>query len=192
MNGEENPEMANLAKFLKWLYPLDHWANMIMFEFLKNTRVQWIVIIFYKPQYFMQNGPATQLAALPSSWIHKTYFDENPPTPYQQQLKQALEEYWTNIPDPKEWSQDYPMHCSQVIQETPVWKDIHEAGGSRQNLEDDEDVIPDDLERRIEQLEFKCRRARERKRQKIEELNITSDIDTDYDTDTDDTIGYPK
>ncbi|MBA0702282.1 hypothetical protein Goari_027399 [Gossypium aridum] len=136
----------------------------------------------------MQNGPATQLAALPSSWIHKTYFDEvyespfdlkdlqkylcqinrfipseiwpsgnsqapwdvqkNPPTPYQQKLKQALEEYRTNIPDPKEWSQDYPMHCSQMIQETPVWKDIHETGGSRQNPKADKDVIPDDLEKK--------------------------------------------
>ncbi|MBA0877020.1 hypothetical protein Goshw_000597, partial [Gossypium schwendimanii] len=28
-----------------------------------------------------------------------------PLTPYQEQLKQALVEYQTNIPDPKEWSQ---------------------------------------------------------------------------------------
>ncbi|MBA0702283.1 hypothetical protein Goari_027399 [Gossypium aridum] len=73
---------------------------------------------------------------------------KNPPTPYQQKLKQALEEYRTNIPDPKEWSQDYPMHCSQMIQETPVWKDIHETGGSRQNPKADKDVIPDDLEKK--------------------------------------------
>nr|KJB64036.1 hypothetical protein B456_010G030100 [Gossypium raimondii] len=156
--NEEAPEMKNLAKILKWFYPLEYWVDMLMFEFLKNTRVQWIVIIFYKPQYFMQNGPATQLASLPSSWIHKTYFEEvyenlfdlkklqkylcqinkiipseiwpsgessapwdvqrNPPTPYQNQLKEALNEYWSNIPDPKEWSQDYPMHCSQIIQDT--------------------------------------------------------------------------
>ncbi|MBA0701483.1 hypothetical protein Goari_022341 [Gossypium aridum] len=83
------------------------------------------------------------------------------------------------------------MHCSQVIQDiqqTPVWKDIHETGGSSQNSKAktpflDNDVIPpDDLERRVEQLELKCYRAREEKKRKIEELNITSDVDTDYAT----------
>ncbi|MFQ6655739.1 hypothetical protein Gotur_026161, partial [Gossypium turneri] len=53
-----------------------YWADMLMFESLKNTRTQWVIIVFYKPQYFMQNGSATQLASLPSSWIHKTYFKE--------------------------------------------------------------------------------------------------------------------
>ncbi|MBA0864570.1 hypothetical protein Goshw_004318, partial [Gossypium schwendimanii] len=33
--------------------------------------------------------------------------DNDPPTPYQEQLKQTLLEYWTNIPDPKEWSEEY-------------------------------------------------------------------------------------
>ncbi|KAL1088354.1 hypothetical protein V6Z11_D08G246000 [Gossypium hirsutum] len=235
VRNEEAPEMKNLATFLKWFYPLEYWVDMLMFEFLKNTRIQWIVIIFYKPQYFMQTGPATQLASIPSSWIHKTYFEEvyenpfdlkklqkylcqinkiipseiwlsgessapwdvqrNPPTPYQNQLKEALNEYWSNIPDPKEWSQDYPMHCSQIIQGTHIWKDIHEEGPSEKGpsvskapllKSNNDDVIPpDDLERRIERLELRSYRAREKKRQKIEELNITSDIDIDYDTDTD-------
>ncbi|MBA0866322.1 hypothetical protein Goshw_019991 [Gossypium schwendimanii] len=232
IHEEEAPEMKNLATFLKWFYPLEHWADMLMFEFLKNTHVQWIVIIFYKPQYFMQHGSATQLAALPSSWIHKTYFEEvyenpfnlkdlqkylcqinkiipseiwssgtsqapwnvqkNPPTPYQKQLKKALEEYWTNIPDPKEWSQEYPMYCSQAVQDRPAWKDIHEEGSSKKPnkkskaplfpIHKDDKTPPDDLERRIEQLELKCYRAREENRRKVEELNITSDIDTNYDT----------
>ncbi|MFQ6662837.1 hypothetical protein Gotur_030559, partial [Gossypium turneri] len=43
-----------------------------------------------------------------------------PPTPYQQQLKKALEKYQSNIPDPKEWSQDYPWFSSNVIQSTPA------------------------------------------------------------------------
>ncbi|MBA0833434.1 hypothetical protein Goarm_005881, partial [Gossypium armourianum] len=158
--------MKNLTAFLKWFYPLEYWADMLMFEFLKNTRVQWVVIVFYKPQYFMQNGSATQLASLPSSWIHKTYFKEVyenladlkqlqkylcqlnkiipseiwPSRNLQAQwdvstnpsIEKALEEYWSNIPDPKEWTQEYPMHCSQVIQDTPAWKDIHEEGPSKQ------------------------------------------------------------
>ncbi|MBA0804258.1 hypothetical protein Gohar_003854 [Gossypium harknessii] len=154
IHNEEAPEMKNLATFLKWFYPLEYWADMLMFESLKNTRTQWIVIVFYKPQYFMQNGSATQLASLPSSWIHKTYFKEvyeNPADLKQLQkylcqlnkiipseiwpsgnsqapwevstnpsIEKALEEYWSNIPDPKEWSQEYPIHCSQIIQDTPA------------------------------------------------------------------------
>ncbi|MBA0679784.1 hypothetical protein Goari_011533 [Gossypium aridum] len=50
----------------------------------------------------MQNGLTTQLGLFPSAWIHKTYFSEiEPPTPYQEQLKKALKEYQSNIPDPK-------------------------------------------------------------------------------------------
>ncbi|MBA0659329.1 hypothetical protein Goklo_011476 [Gossypium klotzschianum] len=231
IHNEGAPEMKNLATFLKWFYPLECWVDMLMFEFLKNTRVQWIVIIFYKPQYFMQHGPATQLATLPSSWIHKTYLKEvyenpfdlknlqkylcqinkiisseiwpsgtsqapwdvqkNPPTPYQKQLKEALNEYRTNIPDPKEWSQKYPMYCSQAVQDTPAWKDLHEAGSSQKSNRkskatllpsyDDDVIPPDNLEKRIVQLELKSYRAREEKRRKVEEFNMTSDIDTDYD-----------
>ncbi|MFQ6624913.1 hypothetical protein Gotur_004208, partial [Gossypium turneri] len=82
IQDEISPEMKNLVNFFKWFYPLEQWVDMIMFEFLKNTRVQWILIIFYKPQYFMQNGPATQLGAFPSAWIHKTHFLEVSLNPY--------------------------------------------------------------------------------------------------------------
>ncbi|MBA0819880.1 hypothetical protein Gohar_021308, partial [Gossypium harknessii] len=76
-------------------------------------------------------------------------------------IEKALEEYWSNIPDPKEWSQEYPMHCSQIIQDTPAWKDIHENPDSSRTRQDV--TPPDDLEKRIEQLELKCYRAREKK-----------------------------
>ncbi|MBA0642967.1 hypothetical protein Goklo_027293, partial [Gossypium klotzschianum] len=211
IQDEISPEMKNLANFFKWFYHLEQWADMIMFEFLKNTRVQWILIIFYKPQYFIQNGPATQQGAFPSAWIHKTYFsevslnkydykdlqkylcqinkvipseiwpsekdlapwdiDKDPLTTYQQQLKEALKEYHSNISDPNEWSQEYPIFYSQIMEDTPAWKDVHE------------DKPPDDLEERIEQLELKCYEAREEKKRKIEELNINFNISTDYDTD---------
>ncbi|MBA0712439.1 hypothetical protein Golax_011543, partial [Gossypium laxum] len=46
-----------------------------------------------------------------------------PPTPYQEQLKKALEDYQLNIPDPKEWSQDYPWFCSNARENTPAWTD---------------------------------------------------------------------
>ncbi|MFQ6658347.1 hypothetical protein Gotur_027655 [Gossypium turneri] len=84
------------------------------------------------------------------------------------------------------------MHCSQAVQDMPAWKDIHKEGSSvplftRHN---NNDVIPpDDLERIIKQLELKCYRAREKKKRKTEELNITSYIDTDYDTDEAESLG---
>ncbi|MBA0683422.1 hypothetical protein Goari_025082, partial [Gossypium aridum] len=75
----------------------------------------------------MQNGPATQLGSFPSVWIHRTYFSEiEPPTPYQEQLNKALEDYQSNIPDPKEWSQDYPWFCSNARENTPAWTDSQE------------------------------------------------------------------
>ncbi|MBA0618302.1 hypothetical protein Godav_027669 [Gossypium davidsonii] len=171
IQDEISPEMKNLANFFKWFYPLEQWADMIMFEFLKNTRVQWILIVFYKPQYFMQNGPATQLGAFPSAWIHKTYFSEDverdPPTPYQEQLKEALKEYHSNIPDPKEWSQEYSMYYSQATQDTPTWKDVVEDISKWKGV--CEMTPPNDLEQRIEHLELKCYKAREEKKRKVEE-----------------------
>ncbi|MBA0878587.1 hypothetical protein Goshw_017160 [Gossypium schwendimanii] len=65
-------------------------------------------------------------------------YRKDPLTPYQQQLKEALREYHSNIPDPKEWSQEYPTFCSQIMEDTLAWKDVHE------------DKPPDDLEKRIE------------------------------------------
>ncbi|MBA0607967.1 hypothetical protein Godav_020223, partial [Gossypium davidsonii] len=170
IQDEISPEMKNLANFFKWFYHLEQWADMIMFEFLKNTRVQWILIIFYKPQYFIQNGPATQQGAFPKKDLAPWDIDKDPLTTYQQQLKEALKEYHSNISDPNEWSQEYPIFYSQIMEDTPAWKDVHE------------DKPPDDLEERIEQLELKCYEAREEKKRKIEELNINFNISTDYDT----------
>ncbi|MBA0776413.1 hypothetical protein Gotri_011412, partial [Gossypium trilobum] len=193
IQDEISLEMRNLATFFKWFYPLEQWADMIMIEILKNTRARWIVIIFYKPQYFMQNGPAKQLGSFPSAWIHKSYFSEvssnildyralqkylcqlnkiipseiwptegylapwdkiDPLKPYQEQLRKALMDYQTDIPDPKEWSQDYPWYCSSAYEETLAWKDL-------------------------EQLEIKRYRTKEENKRKIKELNVTSDISTD-------------
>ncbi|MBA0833435.1 hypothetical protein Goarm_005882 [Gossypium armourianum] len=88
------------------------------------------------------------------------------------------------------------MYCSQAVQDTSTWKDKHDKGSSKQtkaplfSKHNNDDVIPpDDLEKRIEQLELKSYRAREKKRQKVEELNITSDLDTDYDTDEAESLG---
>ncbi|MBA0833321.1 hypothetical protein Goarm_017642 [Gossypium armourianum] len=61
------------------------------------------------------------------------------------------------MPDPKDWSQDYPMYCSQATQNTPAWKDVHE---------DISDKPPDDLEEKLEQLELKCYRLGRKRRER--------------------------
>ncbi|KAG8492315.1 hypothetical protein CXB51_009806 [Gossypium anomalum] len=42
----------------------------------KGTYGSYIIIIFYKPQYFVKCGKATQLNSFPTSWVHKTLEDE--------------------------------------------------------------------------------------------------------------------
>ncbi|MBA0786987.1 hypothetical protein Gotri_026544, partial [Gossypium trilobum] len=84
-------------------------------------------------------------------------------------LRQALVEYQTNIPDPKEWSQEYPMYCSQAVQDTSAWRDIQEDTSSwkekdvykttKTSIIPIHDMIPpNDLEIMIEQQELKCHR----------------------------------
>ncbi|MBA0711332.1 hypothetical protein Golax_010528, partial [Gossypium laxum] len=67
--GQENPELHNLATFLKWFYILNQWLDMITLtlEQPKGTPPSSVVIIFYKPQYFMQHGASTQLGAFPTT-----------------------------------------------------------------------------------------------------------------------------
>ncbi|MBA0816104.1 hypothetical protein Gohar_000801, partial [Gossypium harknessii] len=93
------------------------------------------------------------------AWIHKVYYEEL----NQYDLK-TLQKYLcqTNIPDPKEWSQEYPMYCSQAIRDTPTWMNKHEDTSFWKDIH--EVTPPDDLEQRIEQLELKCYRAREEKK----------------------------
>ncbi|MBA0805926.1 hypothetical protein Gohar_005411, partial [Gossypium harknessii] len=62
----------------------------------------------------------------PSVDILTPWDKDVPLTPYQEQLRQALVKYQNNIPDPKEWSQEYPMYCSQASQDTSAWKNIPE------------------------------------------------------------------
>ncbi|KAH1047956.1 hypothetical protein J1N35_038740 [Gossypium stocksii] len=34
--------------------------------------------------------------------------------PYHKEILKAIQEYYENILDPSEWSQDYPWYCSQI------------------------------------------------------------------------------
>ena len=71
VHDDVGPEMENFFVFLKWFYPLDQWLEMINKEVLRNPGL-WMIIIFYKPRYFLQHGKATQLGSFPSAWVYRT------------------------------------------------------------------------------------------------------------------------
>ncbi|KAG8477722.1 hypothetical protein CXB51_027570 [Gossypium anomalum] len=156
IRGNIEPEHQNFFTFLSWFHPLPQWLEIIHqnCEQEKETCEMFMVIIFYKPQYFVHCGRAKQLGSFPSSWIHKLYHQEvhkdpiqyrelqkflcqlnrtipmeiwPPPDaeapwdtwprvyqPYHEGILKALKDYRESIPDPTEWSQDYPWQCSQV------------------------------------------------------------------------------
>ncbi|MBA0846520.1 hypothetical protein Goshw_003381, partial [Gossypium schwendimanii] len=72
-----------------------------------------------------------------------------PPTLYQERLKKTLEDYQSNIPDPKEWSQDYLCFSSSAIENTSTWTNLQEKT-SPMEVEDNIDSSRDGLEQKIE------------------------------------------
>ncbi|KAH1065265.1 hypothetical protein J1N35_030252 [Gossypium stocksii] len=53
-----------------------------------------VVTIFYKPQYFMQCGEATQLSSFPIAWVHKIYSDE---VKYSNNEHKSLQKYLCHL-----------------------------------------------------------------------------------------------
>ncbi|MBA0709937.1 hypothetical protein Golax_024949 [Gossypium laxum] len=84
------------------------------------------------------------------------------------ELKKALKEYQENIPDLKEWSQDYPWFCSNAGKDTPAW--------------DNDKSTPIDLDSSPNEIKWeeKLYRAKLDKEIRIEEQNLTSDVSTEY------------
>ncbi|KAL4388539.1 hypothetical protein GQ457_09G023790 [Hibiscus cannabinus] len=146
----------NLIVILKWFFPLSHWKDIIK-QAATQSQGYFIIIIFYKPQYFMQHGNAKQLGYFPSAHIHSIQWEgvrkkedryknlqkhmcqinrqipreiwpppieqapwdtwpEDPAllTPYHKAIMEAQKQYKDNIPDPSEWSQDYPWYESSA------------------------------------------------------------------------------
>ena len=85
-------------------------------------------------------------------------------TPYHDEILTAIKHYKDNIPDPSEWSQDYPFHCTQD-----------------QVSQNDMDL--DNAEKAFEALQIEKYQAKEKKEWRRIELNLTSSESTDYDTD---------
>ncbi|KAK5841741.1 hypothetical protein PVK06_004064 [Gossypium arboreum] len=138
----------------------------------------YMIIIFYKPQYFMQCGKSTQLGSFPTAWIHKVFLDDiinsdfhyreiqkflcqfnkivpfeiwPPPDVtapldtwpvryklYHKEILKAIQEYYENILDPSEWSQDYPWYYSQINLNKRRIQDEQE------DKSEDEDMCKDD------------------------------------------------
>ncbi|KAK9032661.1 hypothetical protein V6N11_056919 [Hibiscus sabdariffa] len=69
INGTEPLSLRNLATILKWFFPLSHWKDMIERATAQNEGY-FVIIIFYKPQYFLQHGNAKHLGSFPSAHIH--------------------------------------------------------------------------------------------------------------------------
>ncbi|KAL4312915.1 hypothetical protein GQ457_01G014820 [Hibiscus cannabinus] len=69
IQGTEPEISRNLAMVLKWFFPLEHWKDIVDQAVLKEQG-HFIIIIFYKPQYFIQHGNAKQLGSFPSAHIH--------------------------------------------------------------------------------------------------------------------------
>ncbi|KAG8487448.1 hypothetical protein CXB51_018630 [Gossypium anomalum] len=91
IRGNIEPEHQNFFTFISWFHPLPQWLEIIYqnCEQEKETCEMFMVIIFYKPQYFVHCGRAKQLGSFPSSWIHKLYHQEvhKDPTQYRELQK---------------------------------------------------------------------------------------------------------
>ncbi|KAL4318901.1 hypothetical protein GQ457_18G021790 [Hibiscus cannabinus] len=160
IQGTEPAICRNLGTILKWFFPLPHWKDLIK-QAVEQDQGHFIIIILYKPQYFIQHGNAKQLGTFPSAHVHSVQWEDirkredryralqkhlcqinrqipkeiwpppekeapwdvwpsNPEllTPYHRSIMEAQQQYKDNIPDPSEWSQDYPWYDSNASKMT--------------------------------------------------------------------------
>ncbi|KAK8494604.1 hypothetical protein V6N11_064766 [Hibiscus sabdariffa] len=75
IQGIDPPITRNLATILRWFFPLSNWKSMLE-QAAAESEGHFIIIIFYKPQYFMHHGAAKQLGSLPSAYIHKIQWED--------------------------------------------------------------------------------------------------------------------
>ncbi|KAK8982971.1 hypothetical protein V6N11_054956 [Hibiscus sabdariffa] len=75
IQGTEPAITRNLVVILKWFFPLSHWKDIII-QAATKSHGYFIIIIFYKPQYFMQHGNARQLGSFPSAHIHSIQWED--------------------------------------------------------------------------------------------------------------------
>ncbi|KAK8492339.1 hypothetical protein V6N11_066150 [Hibiscus sabdariffa] len=156
INGTDPLSSRNLATVLKWFFPLSHWKDIIEQAATQNEGY-FVIIILYKPQYFLQHGNAKQLGSFRSAHIHSIQWEDvrkredkyrilqkhmcqinrqipreiwPPPkerapwdtwpedpsllTSYHKEIMEAQQQYKDGIPDPSEWSQDYPWYESSA------------------------------------------------------------------------------
>ncbi|KAK9020366.1 hypothetical protein V6N11_010390 [Hibiscus sabdariffa] len=120
IDGTEPLITKKLAVILKWFFSLSHWKDIIEQAATQNEGY-FIIIIFYKPRYFLQHGNAKQLGSFPSTHIHSIQWEDDTwpedlslLTPYHKAITEAQKQYKDGIPDPSEWSQDYTLYESSA------------------------------------------------------------------------------
>ncbi|KAK8515576.1 hypothetical protein V6N12_075611 [Hibiscus sabdariffa] len=219
IQGTEPAITKNLAVMLKWFFPLSHWKEII--DQAAATDQGHFIIIFYKPQYFMQHGNAKQLGSFPSAHIHSIQWEDvrkreekyralqkhmcqinrqipkeiwPPPkeqapwdawpadpallTPYHRAIMEAQKQYKDNIPDPSEWSQDYPWFESSASKMTKEYSNDH------METEDGEDSTSTDSAQlpfsNRDYMEKKMQRATSRDQSKTEAPKTLSQGIEDY------------
>ncbi|KAL4336066.1 hypothetical protein GQ457_07G043400 [Hibiscus cannabinus] len=172
IQGTEPEISRNLEVVLQWFFPLSHWKDMVD-QAVSKEQGHFIIIIFYKPQYFIQQGNAKQLGSFPSAHIHSIQWEDvrkregryralqkhmcqinrqipkeiwPPPkehapwdawpedpallTPYHRAIMEAQKQYKDKIPDPFEWSQDYPWFESSASKRTKEDSNDHMDTGN--------------------------------------------------------------
>ncbi|KAK8996459.1 hypothetical protein V6N11_081734 [Hibiscus sabdariffa] len=93
-----DPKLQNLVTILQWFFPVQQWKDMINRE-SEQRQGSHIIIIFYKPQCFVQYDTDAPWDVWPA--------DPALLTPYHRSIMEALQSYKEKIPDPSEWSQSY-------------------------------------------------------------------------------------
>ncbi|KAL4319493.1 hypothetical protein GQ457_18G015440 [Hibiscus cannabinus] len=116
IQGTEPAICRNLGTILKWFFPLPHWKDLIK-QAVEQDQGHFIIIILYKPQYFIQHGNAKQLGTFPSAHVHSVQWEDIRKRE-DRSIMEAQQQYKDNIPDPSEWSQDYPWYDSNASKMT--------------------------------------------------------------------------
>ncbi|KAK8972527.1 hypothetical protein V6N11_081642 [Hibiscus sabdariffa] len=185
IQGTEPAITKNLAVVLKWFFPLSHWKE-INDQAAGTDQGHFIIIIFYKPQYFMHHGNTKQLGSFPSAHIHSIQWED---VRKREEKYRALQKHMCQInrqipkeiwPPPKEqapwdaWLEDPALL-------TPYHKAIMEAQKQyKDNFPDPSEWSQDYRDGVLYSMEKKMQRATSRNQNKTEAPKTLSQGIEDY------------
>ncbi|KAK9025764.1 hypothetical protein V6N11_038621 [Hibiscus sabdariffa] len=155
-----DPQLQNLVTVLQWFFPVQQWKDMINRE-SEQRQGSHIIIIFYKPQRFVQYDPALL-------------------TPYHRSIMEVLQSYKEKIPDPSEWSQPYQWEyssASKLAESSITIEDEYvQTVQSLKRMY----IEKMDPEEKYGALQLEIWRRKRQKEERIIEFNINDDESTDY------------